>query len=66
MKKNYVIPRTTSVDVVTENAFALGVSNVTGQGSDGRGGYLMIGDGGDGSDGEAAPDPTAKGGFWDV
>jgi hypothetical protein len=63
MKKNYVVPRTTSVDVVTENDFALTLSTVTGQGT-GRGSDLTIGDGG--SDGGSAPEPTAKGGFWDV
>lgn len=63
MKKNYVVPRTTSVDVVTENDFALTLSNVTGQGT-GRGSDLTIGDGGSNSAG--APDPTAKGGFWDI
>ena len=41
MKKNYVVPRTTSVDVVTENDFALVISNVTGQGT-GRGSDLPI------------------------
>ena len=67
MKKNYVVPRTTSVDVVTENDFALTLpnSNVTGRGT-GRGSDLTIGDGGDGTGG--APVPTAKGGFcfWDL
>ena len=63
MKKNYVVPRTTSVDVVTENDFALTLSNVTGQGT-GRGSDLTIGDGG--SNSEGAPAPTAKGGFWDI
>lgn len=64
MKKNYVVPRTTSVDVVTENDFALTLSNVTGQGT-GNGSDLIIGDGGDGSEGGSVPPPTAKGGFWD-
>ena len=63
MKKNYVVPRTTSVDVVTENDFALTLSTVTGQGT-GRGSDLTIGDGGSNSAG--APEPTAKGGFWDI
>ena len=63
MKKNYVVPRTTSVDVVTENDFALTLSNVTGEGT-GRGSDLTIGDGGSNSGG--APAPTAKGGFWDI
>ena len=65
MKKNYVVPRTTSVDVVTENEFALTLSNVTGQGT-GRGSDLTIGDGGDGTGGGYVPSPTAKGGFWDI
>ena len=43
MKKNYVVPRTTSVDVVTENDFALTLSTVTGQGT-GRGSDLTIGE----------------------
>ena len=63
MKKNYVIPRTTSVDVVTENHFALTMSGVSGQGQDGHGGYLDIGDG---TDDDYIPGATAKGGFWDV
>ena len=62
MKKNYVVPRTTSVDVVTENDFALTLSTVTGQGT-GRGSDLTIGDG---TNNGYIPDPTAKGGFWDV
>ncbi len=67
MKKNYVVPRTTSVDVVTENDFALTLSNsnVTGRGT-GRGSDLTIGDGGDGTGGGYVPSPTAKGGFWDI
>ena len=65
MKKNYVVPRTTSVDVVTENDFALILSAVTGQGT-GRGSDLTIGDGGDGTGDDYIPAPTAKGGFWDV
>lgn len=63
MKKNYVIPRTTSVDVLTESHFALALSAVNGQGNDGRGGYLNIGDG---TDDDYNPGATAKGGFWDV
>ena len=61
MKKNYVVPRTTSVDVVTENDFALALSGVTGQGT-GRGSDLTIGDG---TEDDYIPAPTAKGGFWD-
>ena len=63
MKKNYVIPRTTSVDVVTENDFALTLSNVTGEGQVGRGNYLIIGDG---TDDDYIPVATSKNGFWDV
>lgn len=63
MKKCYVIPRTTSVDVVTENDFALTLSNVTGEGQVSHGDYLIIGDG---TDDDYTPGATAKGGFWEV
>ena len=63
MKKNYVIPRTTSVDVVTENHFALAISGLAGEGQVGHGDYLNIGDG---TDDDYIPGATAKSGFWDV
>ena len=63
MKKNYVIPRTTSVDVMTESHFALTLSAISGQGNNGRGGYLFIGNG---SNDDYIPGASAKGGFWDV
>ena len=65
MKKSYVIPRTTSVEVVTENVFA--VSNVTGTGTF-RDGSKAINIGNGGSNSGGAPAPTAKGAFsfWDL
>ena len=64
MKKSYVIPRTTSVEVVTENVFA--VSNVTGTGTfNDESTAINIGNGGSNSSDDAPP-PTAKGGFWDI
>ena len=65
MKRSYVVPRTTSVEVVTENGFAVWLSKVTGTGTFNDGSTAIeIGSGG--SNAGEAPDPTAKGGFWDV
>ena len=65
MKKSYVIPRTTSVEVVTENGFAVWLSKVTGTGTFNDGSTAInIGNGG--SNSGDAPAPTAKGGFWDI
>ncbi|MBQ2214975.1 MAG: hypothetical protein IIU48_07120 [Prevotella sp.] len=66
MKKSYVIPRTTSVEVVTENGFAVWLSKVTGTGTfSDESTAINIGDGGSNSSDDAPP-PTAKGGFWDI
>lgn len=61
MKKTYVSPRTTAVDVLTEKAFALIASGV--DGTTDNGSIPYIGFGGSNSSGV---DPTAKRGFWDV
>ena len=61
MKKTYVTPRTTSVDVLTENAFAVIISKVDGVTDNNS--IPSIGFGGSNTSGV---DPTAKRGFWDV
>ena len=61
MKKNYVSPRTMSVNVLTEGAFAVNLSKVDGETNNGSIPYIGFG-GGNGS-GVA---PTSKSGFWDV
>ena len=61
MKKTYVSPRTTSVGVLTESAFAVNLSKV--DGTTDNNSIPYIGFGGSNSSGVA---PTAKSGFWDV
>lgn len=61
MKKTYVTPRTNSVAVLTEGAFAVNLSKV--DGSTDNSSIPYIGFGGSNSSGVA---PTAKTGFWDV
>ncbi len=61
MKKNYVSPRTFSVNVCTEGAFAVNLSKVDGVTDNNSIPY--IGFGGSSSRGV---DPTSKRGFWDV
>ena len=61
MKKTYVTPRTTSVDVLTENAFAVIISKVDGKTDNNSIPYI-----GFGGSNTGGIEPTAKGGFWDV
>ncbi|MBO4314748.1 MAG: hypothetical protein IKX24_01980 [Prevotella sp.] len=61
MKKTYVTPRTTSVDVLTENAFAVIISKVDGVTDNNSIPYI-----GFGGSNTSGVDPTAKRGFWDV
>ncbi len=60
MKKVYVSPRTFSVNVCTEGAFAVNLSKVDGVTDNNSIPYIGFG----GSNGNVAP--TAKAGFWEV